>query len=203
VGNNWEDTNVEEIQAYIGILIYMGLVDLPEFENYFRGEFCVCPIVRQAITLKRFKKLGQYLHLNVEEERPDQQSADFDILYKARPALGLIDKFTLAYIPGCELAVDEAMIGFKGRFFLPGKPTKWGIKAWGLADSANGYLLKCDIYKGKKKETRQDLLLEEQVVLQLTEIFWGKWHYIYFDNFFRPHKSYENAIGTRNVQLLH
>jgi len=66
-----------------------------------------------------------------------------------------MDKFTQAYIPGCELAVDEALIGFKGRFFLKeylsGKPAKWGIKAWGLADSANGYLLKCDIYKEKKK----------------------------------------------------
>ena len=29
-----------------------------------------------------------------------------------------MDKFTQAYIPGFELAVDEAMIGFKGRFFL-------------------------------------------------------------------------------------
>jgi len=26
VDNNWEDTNAEEIQACIGILIYMGLV---------------------------------------------------------------------------------------------------------------------------------------------------------------------------------
>ena len=45
-----------------------------------------------------------------------------------KEALNLLDKFTQAYIPGCELAVDEAMIGFKGRFFLkhylPGKPTK-------------------------------------------------------------------------------
>ena len=96
VDNNWEDTNEEEIQAYIGILIYMGLVDLPETEDYFQGDFCVCPIVRQAMTLKRLKKLGQYLHLKDEEERPDQQSADFDILYKARPALDLMDKFTQA-----------------------------------------------------------------------------------------------------------
>ena len=69
------------------------------------------------MTLKRFKKLGQYLHLNDEEERPDQQSADIDTLYKARPALDLMGKFTQAYIPGCELAVDEVMIGFNGRFF--------------------------------------------------------------------------------------
>ena len=39
VDNNWEDTNAEEIQAYIGILIYMGLVDLPEIDDYFQGDF--------------------------------------------------------------------------------------------------------------------------------------------------------------------
>jgi hypothetical protein len=122
------------------------------------------------------------------KERPDKQSAFFDILYKARPALDLMDKFTQAYMPGCELALDEAMIGFKGRFFLkqylPGKPTKWGIKAWGLADSAYSCLLKCDIYKGKKEIRQEDLLLGEQVVLQRTENFCGKWLHIYFDNFF-------------------
>jgi len=50
VDNNWEDTNAEEIQAYFGILSYMGLLDLPEIEDYFQGDFCVCPIVRQAMT---------------------------------------------------------------------------------------------------------------------------------------------------------
>jgi len=83
-----------------------------------------------------------------------------------------MDKFTQSYIPGCKLAVDEAMIGFKERFFLKqyllGKPTKWGIKAWGLADSANGYLLKCEIYRGRKEIRQQHLLLGEKVVLQLS-----------------------------------
>jgi len=76
----------------------------------------------------------------------------------------------------------------RGDFFLkqylPGKPTKWWIKAWGVADSVNGYFLKCNIYKGEKEIRQQDLLLGEQVVLQLTENFWGKWHHICFDNFF-------------------
>jgi len=56
VDNKREDTNAEDIRAYIGILIYMGLVDLQELEDYFEGDFCVCPIVRQAMTLQQFKK---------------------------------------------------------------------------------------------------------------------------------------------------
>jgi len=123
-----------------------------------------------------------------------------DILYKARPALDLVDKFIQAYIPGCELPVDEAMIGFKGIFFqkqyLPGKSTKWGIKAWGLADSANGCLLKFDIYKGGKKRnstTRPSTTTYRK--------FLGKMASYLFRQFFQLHKSYENAIGTKNVQL--
>ena len=56
VDNNWEDTNAEDIRAYIGILIYMGLLDLLEIEDYFQGDFCVCPIVSQPMTLQRLKK---------------------------------------------------------------------------------------------------------------------------------------------------
>ena len=59
----WITTGKTQIQAYIGILIYMGLVDLPEIEDYFQGDFYICPIVRQAMALKRFKKLQQYLQI--------------------------------------------------------------------------------------------------------------------------------------------
>jgi hypothetical protein len=157
---------VDEIGAYMGILIYMGLVDLPEIDDYFLRDFCVCPIVRQAMTLKRFRKLWQYLHLNSQENGPGLQDENFDILYKARPVLELTEKFKMLYMTGRELAVDEAMIGLKGRFilkqYLPEKPTKWGINAWGIADSSNVYLLKCDMYKGKKETRDKDLLLGDK-----------------------------------------
>jgi hypothetical protein len=132
--------------------------------------------------------LRQYLYLNGEEERPDQQHADFGILYKARPSLGLMDKFTQAYITCCELAVNEAMNGFNGRLFLkqylPGKPTKWVTQTWGLTESANGYLLKCDIYKGKKKFDNKSFYGGNNLHNNLQKISGGKWHHIYFDNNF-------------------
>jgi hypothetical protein len=83
-----------------------------------------------------------------------------------------------------KLVRSEGCVSIVMLAVVPGKLTKWGIKAWGLADRANGYLLKCDIYKGKKEIRLQALLLGEQVVLQLTENFWGKWHHIYLHNFF-------------------
>jgi hypothetical protein len=35
----------------------MGLIDQPQIYSYFLGEFCVCPVVRQAMTLKGINKL--------------------------------------------------------------------------------------------------------------------------------------------------
>ena len=44
------------------------------------------------------------------------------------------------------------MAGFRGRFgakqCIPNKPTKFGVKAFTLADSKNGYILEILLYKG-------------------------------------------------------
>jgi hypothetical protein len=70
----------------------MGIVNLPEIDDYFYGDFCTCSTLTQAMTLKRFKQICQYLHLSDEEQRPEPHDKNYDILYKARPALD-ISKF--------------------------------------------------------------------------------------------------------------
>ena len=71
------------------------------------------------------------------------------------------------YYPGRELAVDETMVGFRGRFaakqYMPNKPTKWGIKCFTLADSANGYVLNVLVYTGR--DTLADIWLVETAVV--------------------------------------
>jgi hypothetical protein len=46
-----EDMIAGETQAFKGILIYMGLIDLPEDHEYFQDDVCVCPTVRQGTAL--------------------------------------------------------------------------------------------------------------------------------------------------------
>ena len=57
----------------------------------------------------------------------------------------LISSFKANWQPSQNLSVDETMIGFHGRFgakqYIPNKPTKYGVKAFTLADSLNGYIL--------------------------------------------------------------
>jgi hypothetical protein len=80
------------------------------------------------------------------------------------------------------------MIGFKGHFCLKqcmaGRMKRWGLKSWGIADSLNGYLLKCKICLRKEEKISGNLLLGEQIVLEMCEEYVGKYHHVYFDKFF-------------------
>ena len=64
----------------------------------------------------------------------------------------LIANFQQSYSLHRELSIDEAMVAFKGRLafiqYLPKKPTKWGMKAYVLADSSTGYVWHWRLYTG-------------------------------------------------------
>ena len=88
---------------------------------------------------RRFELILRFIHLNDSATQPKRGEPGFD---KIRPLLNLRYKDT--YILTQNLSIDENMISFKGRLsflqFLPKKPYKWGMKAWVLADSSNGYM---------------------------------------------------------------
>ena len=95
----------------------------------------------------------KFLHLADNEGYIPRGQEGHDNLYKLRPFLEpLLHNFQQCYILHRELSVDEAMIGFKGRLvfiqYLPNKPTKWGMKAYVLADSSNGYVWNWKLYTG-------------------------------------------------------
>lgn len=184
----WHEVNVDEMKVFIGILIYMGLVELPRATMYFKSNIVDCFLVNRAMKEYRFRKIEQYLHLNDETEAPSRNSKDYDYLYKIRPIVNITKKFRIYYTPGQNLSVDEAMIPFKGRLhfkqYMPMKPTKWGVKCWAIADSSNGYMLDCQIYLGKKEIRNNNMLLGEQVVVNLTEPYFEHYHHVFFDNFF-------------------
>ena len=69
------------------------------------------------------------------------------------------------------MTIDEAMIPFKGRLsfkqYMKAKPTKWGIKAFVLSDTTNGYVHRIQIYTGKDMESETNAGLCSRVVLGL------------------------------------
>lgn len=182
----WCNTSLYEIKQFLAVLIFMGIVDMGQTSDYWSGV-TTQPFVTKIFSRNRFQELLGYLHLASSAD-PDAPSQDK--LFKVRWLLELVRQACISsYSPSSNLAVDEAMIGFKGRIgfkqYMPAKPTKWGIKVWSLADSANGYLLNFEVYTGAvgADEKKQEAPAQE-LVQRLMAPYEGKYYRLWMDNYF-------------------
>ncbi len=100
-------------------------------------------------------------------------------------------------------SIDEAMIGFKGRSYMkqymPGKPTKWGLKAWMLADSHTGFCIHADMYTGAKQGQGVTEGLGYKVVMELSKYCAGKYHHMFIDNYFTSMKLMTDLQTERQI----
>ena len=103
----------------------------------------------------------------------------------------MVKNFQANYTPSENLSIDESMIGFKGRLaflqYMPKKPQKWGMKAWVLADAANGYVWNWKLYTRKEENIpTSDLGLAHRVVLDLLDDarLKNKGYRVFLDNFY-------------------
>ena len=185
----WEDTHPNEIRMIIGMLYAMGVHRLPDFHDYWSQDpLLSVPGIVCGMPRARFKVLMRNLHLNDNTQAPPRTDSRYDKLYKIRPLLNtIISNTQAAYDLHQQVAVDEAMVLFKGRSamkqYMPQKPTKRGYKLWCLCDSRNGLLYQAIVYTGATND-RDDGGLGAKVVRALVEPLNGKGHHVYYDNFF-------------------
>ena len=184
------NTNVEELRAYLGFMILMGINELPEIRDYWSRDPCLhySPIASR-ISRNRFEEISRYLHFVDNDLLPARGEAGYHQLQKILPVITAINKACLQnYRPHCENSIDEAIIPFKGRSslkqYLPLKPVKRGFKVWVRADSWNGYFCEFEVYTGKAEDGTTDRNLGKRVVLKLTENIAGLNHQVFCDRFF-------------------
>ena len=187
--NTWEIITSEEMYAYFGFLILMGIVNLPSIMDYWRKDivFNYRPL-SSRISRTRFLDIHRFLHFVDNESLPSYGDPRYSKIQKVKPVLTYISsKFQELFNPGRDLSVDEAMVKYKGRSsikqYMPKKPIKKGFKIWMLADSDTGYVLKFNVYEGKRGNTTEKGL-GAQVVMRLTENVHHLYHHVYFDNYF-------------------
>ena len=105
----------------------------------------------------------------------------------------LLGNFQSAYYPSQNVAVDETMVGFRGRFvarqYMPNKPTKYGIKAFTLASSEHGYMLNIQLYTGadtlaNANPSYSSLPQPARVVLHLMTPYLNRGHHVYTDRYY-------------------
>lgn len=97
----------------------------------------IFPILKVKIKLfflwNRFEKLLQYFHLSDSSSYIPRGQPGHDKLYHVRSMMEKVQTcISREWKLGRDVAIDEAMIAYKGRLsfkqYLPAKPVKFGIK---------------------------------------------------------------------------
>ena len=189
----WKETTVPEMKAFIGILIYLGILKLPRLELYWSNidMHIATPGISQIMPLVRFQQIFRFFHLTNSENAVLHGQPGHDRLFKVRSLLDLVvPKFGEEYTLHQQVSVDEAMIKFKGRLgfkqYMKDKPIKWGMKVFVLADATNGYVSNLQVYTGKGVDSggTSNVGLCTRVVLDLMDGLHGSGHELYTDNYY-------------------
>ena len=165
----WQ-TNAEEVKAYFGICILMGINKLPHLYDYWSmNEYLHYFPVASKIPRKRFLEIHRYLHFTRNDTIVPRGQPGHDRLAKVRPVLSAVrQSFISSYHPHRENSIDEAMVKFKGRSslkqYMPKKPTKRGFKIWVRSDSTNGFISDFEVYTGKGEGGSTETGLGSKVV---------------------------------------
>ena len=107
---------LDEIKAFIGVVILMGIVKLPKISNYWATDEGFYQLsIAKVFPRDRYLQLMRYLHISDPQTMPEKTHPDYK-LYRVKPIIQtLAQTFEQMYNPHHEQAIDEAMVKFKGR----------------------------------------------------------------------------------------
>ena len=129
------------------------------------------------------KSKQEILKMKINEKDPRNKVLNF---------INLIVENSKKYvILGKSVTIDESMVFFRGRcglrFYMPLKPTKWGLKLHCLVDSNTHYLYDLIIDPGKNNKElvapNKDINYAHQIILTLVKEL-EKGHLIIFDSWY-------------------
>lgn len=108
----WIPTNNLEIEKFLGVLLWMGLVKQPSLRSYWRKNPLYSNEISKILPRNRFELLLAMVHFSDNEDA----SLDNDRLRKLSPLVTkLLERFQNIFTPGLQLCIDETMVPFRGR----------------------------------------------------------------------------------------
>ncbi|KAM3626100.1 uncharacterized protein V6R79_022451 [Siganus canaliculatus] len=175
-----------ELEQFIGTLVYMSIVHLPRPRMYWSSE-CRVAQVSDVMSRDRWEEIKKFIHFN---DNSNAAVNSDDKLFKIRPIIESL-------LPKCQglpqdqmLSVGEHMVPFKGRStlkqYFSKKPYKWGYKIFVLCD-AKGLVHSFDIFTGRIEPVpgEPDIGASGNVVLKFAQVIHGAVNrLLYFENCF-------------------
>ena len=201
----WKDCTVNEVTVVLAMCILMGIVKKSTFDSYWtRDDVIETPFFSKTIPGDRLRQIMSNLHF-CDNTNPDEN----DRLFKIRRVLEICrNKFTSAYQPTQDIAIDESLMKFHDRLhfkqFNPTKRARFGIKVYKLCQSAGsgtGYIWNFKIYTGE--DNTNDDPAGTKVVLGMIDSLLDKGYNVYLDNWYSSPDLYirllnrsTNSCGT-------
>ena len=174
--HRWQDTDRNEMNAFIAMRISMGLCPKNQSDDYFKKQHWLTdtPKYRNVITGHRFQALSSCLHFVNNNDQVRNDHPNYNALFKVQPVLDrVVASWEAAVKTAKHLSLDESMTPFRGRVhfrqYIKSKHHRYGVKAFAVCDSKTAYCLKYDIYTGGAYQYDRVLGQGCSVVLKLAE----------------------------------
>ncbi|XP_042142454.1 piggyBac transposable element-derived protein 4-like [Ixodes scapularis] len=190
-----------EVMQCIGVLIYMGIVELPRLHLYWNtSELFSGLILPKIMARSRFFAFLAFLSV-MDPEKTD--AVRDGKLHRITHLLQHMNDVSCQHFqPYRNLCVDERMVKSKGRSgirqYMRDKGVKWGYKLWVLADSSTGYTVQFSVYTGKR-ETPSSKGLAYDVVTRLCDAYLDQGYIIYLDNFYTSTSLFEHLLERKTL----
>lgn len=197
--SKWTPTDATEIKQFLGLLMWMGLVQMPSLKDYWSLKIMYKnSVAKNIMSRNRFELILRFWHFSDNEQAPEN-----DRIFKVRNLiLKIVNNFQNAMEPEEMMAVDETMVPFRGRLkfkqYIPGKAHKYGIKLFKLC-GANGYTYNIQVYAGKGQNNGRGLGCN--VVMNLTSLYLNAGRTIITDNFYTS-LNLANALLENETHLV-
>ena len=178
------DTRIEELLAFFGLVINMGLIQVSSIQEYWntRNESQSVPYFRKVFSYNRFNMLQTTFHF---PEGDDQNAKMKKVKYIVKYFSSRFQRF---YYMKQNVSIDESLIGFQGRApgiqYLPNKHHHlFGFKIFCLCESDTGYTWNFSMYSGSSKE---DVRYghSHDVCVELMSPLSGQGYHLFTDHFY-------------------
>ncbi|XP_042891946.1 piggyBac transposable element-derived protein 4-like isoform X3 [Penaeus japonicus] len=203
----WRDTSREELHAYFGLRLLMGMQPKPDMKMYWSLDpIFNQPVFPETMPRDRFLQLTHNLHA---VDNRGSHPAD-DRLWKLRPVISMLNQqFSSVYTPPRRITVNESLWRFQGRFcninFTHNKRARFGVKMHKLCvcnEMTAGYTSAFKIYAGQD-ESELPTSMDTIINLMTTADLFGKGYELYTDSWYTSpslfhylQSHHTNAVGT-------
>ena len=170
---------IDNLKKYLACMLAMGIVRFPRIQFYWNSN----PGIFEYDFIKKIMSRNAWCYINAYLHFPNETN---DNVGKINTIINYINDKWYKYKPeSSTFSIDETMVPFKGRLklrqFMPKKPTKYGIKIFGISNSEDSYVLKWLIYPGAGFPLMK-VIVSMASVLKEND-------YVFFDSYFTTRES--------------